>query len=88
MLSDDQVKQYVSANVRAVLAVNSWNQSDLAKATGENEVRISDVCRGISVPGAGFLCRLAEALGITADDLMSDPRKKSRLIARSGVDAA
>lgn len=81
MLSDDQIKQYVSANVREILAENSWRQSDLARATGENEVRISDVCRGISVPGAGFLSRLAEALGTTADELMSDPRKKSRLIA-------
>lgn len=78
MITDDDTKAYVAANVSAELARLGWSQVKLATATGENAMTISNVIRGVHVPGAGLLCRIAEALNVSVDTLLSPPNKKPR----------
>ena len=85
MVSDHEAKENVAENVSRLLEQNGISQSDLARATNESPMRISLVVRGIHQPTAGFLARLAEALGVSADFLLNDPAenfpKKSRRTA-------
>ena len=85
VVSDHEAKENVAENVSRLLEQNGISQSDLARATNESPMRISLVVRGIHQPTAGFLARLAEALGVSADFLLNDPAenfpKKSRRTA-------
>ena len=85
MVSDHEAKENVAENVSRLLEQNGISQSDLARATNESPMRISLVVRGIHQPTAGFLARLAEALGVSADFLLNPPAenfpKKSRRTA-------
>lgn len=56
-------------------------QTQLAEATDESPARISLMIRGLKLPSAAFLARIAEALGTTVDGLLEAPRKKSEKIS-------
>ena len=73
MIQDDEAKRNISANVKRLLAehIPPWSQADLARATGESEMRISFLARGVNLPSAALLARVAEALGCTSDQLLS-----------------
>lgn len=76
-VTDDEAKTTLSANVVRLMGERGWRQIDLANATGENEMTISNVCRGKHAPRAGLLQRIAEALGVSIDALL-EPQKKLR----------
>lgn len=78
VLTDDQAKDYISKNVNRLLEKMEMSPADLARATGENRVRISSVTRGLHNPSASFLARLAEALGVTPNDLLAKPARIER----------
>lgn len=83
MVTDIQAKDNVATNVSRLLENLGLSQGELARKTGESKMRISLVVRGVHQPTAGFLARLAEALGVTADDLLSAPEKKNGKSRRS-----
>lgn len=87
-VTDKDAKDAVSRNVKARLAEKGWSQAQLARATGENEMTISFVCRGIHVPGVGLLSRIADALECTVDSLLAATAKKSAKSSRRPIDAA
>lgn len=74
-LSDEQIKTAIARNVRAALAARGWTAADLARATGESQMRVSLLVRGCKLPTAAFLARVAGALGTTADDLLARRQK-------------
>ena len=76
LLTDEQAKSYVAANVRRLLRDRGWRQADLARATGETEMRVSRCLRAEHVPSVGLLKRFAEALGTTMDELTDPPPGK------------
>ena len=78
MLSDDQAKLYISENVQSLLLQKGWTQSKLAAICKESEMRVSLMVRGIKIPSAAFLARVAEALEVSVDQLLEDPRKFAR----------
>lgn len=73
MITDDRAKRNIAVNVRRLLKIAAFTQRDLAVAVGESEMAVSYLIRGERMPGAAFLARVAEALGVSADYLMSDP---------------
>lgn len=77
VLSDEKAKQNISVNVQRLLAQREMSQTALADATEESPARISLMIRGIKLPSAAFLARIAEALGTTSDDLLEAPKKNS-----------
>jgi transcriptional regulator with XRE-family HTH domain len=78
VVSDDEAKLNIATNVKRRMGELGISQAELARVTGENEMRISSVVRAVHLPTAGFLARLAEALRCSIDDLTFGPRKKSR----------
>lgn len=79
MLTDEQIKSNMSVNIRRLLAVRNWAQSDLAREADVREMMISLVVRGKSLPGIAIAARIAEALETSIDKLiLPPPEKKSR----------
>ncbi len=77
MITDDDAKLYVAANVQSLLEKQGHTVYWLMKTTRDLPNRIYPVVRGETIPTAGLLCRIATALGVTADDLMARPPKKN-----------
>lgn len=78
MLTDEQVKLNVASNVKRLLRDRGLSQKALAELTGDAEMTISALCRGLYVPGAGLLARVAEALDVSQDRLTAQPPELSR----------
>lgn len=79
MLTDDQIKANMSANLRRLLGSRHWAQSDLAREADVKEMMVSLVIRGKSLPGIAIASRIAEALETSIDKLiMPPPEKNSR----------
>ena len=78
VVTDDEAKLAISANVKRRMEELGLTQAQLARATGENEMRISSVVRAVHLPSGGFLARLAEALRVSIDVLFEQPPRKSR----------
>ena len=78
VVTDSEAKTNIATNVKRRMDELGMSQAQLARATGENEVRISSVVRAVHLPSGGFLARLAEALRTSIDDLLDTPPRKSR----------
>ena len=76
MITDKDALRNIAANVERLLADQEppWSQADLARASGENEMKISRLIRGQQMPGAGSLARIAEALAVPLSTLLDRPR--------------
>lgn len=77
VLTDEQAKQHIAANVSRLMRERGMTQSQLADATDESNARISLMIRGIKLPSAAFLHRIAEALETSVDELLENPKKVS-----------
>ena len=76
MLTDDQAKRLIAANVQRLMDEKGMNQTQLAEATGESCARVSMMVRGVKTPSAPFLHRIAEALEVTVDEILSKQGRK------------
>lgn len=73
MITDEEAKDNLAANVLRLLESRQINQSELARLTGEPVMTISRVCRAQHIPLATVLARLAEALDVSIDRLLGPP---------------
>lgn len=73
MISDDDAKRYLSANLRRLLALRGWTQTELVHRTGETHATISRTVNGQNMPSATVLARIAEALDVSSDRLLAPP---------------
>lgn len=73
MITREQAKANIAANLSRMLADRNISQTELAKRTGDDQAHISQLVRGRSIPGADFLARVAEALDTSTDKLLSPP---------------
>ena len=71
----------MAANLQAALEIRGWNQSDLARETGQSTMNISRFVRGLRIPSADVAIDLARVLGLTVEQLFLPPAKKSRQTA-------
>lgn len=76
MLTDDEVKANVAANVTRLLVKNGWSQRELARRTSDTTMAISRVCRAEHVAGSGILVRIAEAFDVSVDRLVLAPPRE------------
>ena len=79
MITDQEALANIAEIVRQLRNGKSYSQ--LARECTVDEDRaypatIERIEKGINMPGAGLLARLAEALGVTVDALISPPSKK------------
>ena len=78
VLTDDEIKTNIATNIRRLLDLRGWKQCDLARESGLPEMTVSAVVRQINLAGIGTASRLAEALDVTVDRLISNPPKKNQ----------
>ena len=86
MISDIQAKRRIALNVRQLLDSNQLNQSDLARRTGERRQRIQQLLAQSRQPTIGVVARIAEALDVSVDELIADPKKNNKLLLTPFVD--
>jgi transcriptional regulator with XRE-family HTH domain len=79
MIQDDEARDNIALNVRRLLDHRGLTQAELAEITRENEMMISRIVRGLFVPNVGTVARIAEALDVSMDRLVSPPPKKNLL---------
>lgn len=75
MLTSEQAKANISANVQRILENRGMSALKLAKLTKEPQNTIYRIVRGENEPGVVLLSRIAEALDVSVDRLLSFPEK-------------
>lgn len=75
MVSDEQALKNIARNVIRLRGDRSQNW--LAKECGTYAANIARIENEENMPGAGLLARLAEALEVSVDTLLSGPNGKS-----------
>lgn len=76
MISDAQAKDNIAANVRRLRGDRSFGEIARACSTEDwhaYPATIQQIETGRHLPSAGLLARVAEALGVTPNDLLSPP---------------
>lgn len=73
MITDDQAKANISANLSRILRERGMSQPDLAAKTGIPVMTINRVIRRIHVPSSAYLARISEALDVSMDRLIAPP---------------
>lgn len=61
------------ANVRRLMARLDMSQQDVVDASGLDERTVRSILQGVTHPHARTLHKLAEGLGVAADELFQDP---------------
>lgn len=74
-LTDVEAKNVIAENISSLLDELGMSQKELADLSGENEMAISRMVRGVQIPSAARLARVAEALRVTVDALLTKSRK-------------
>lgn len=75
VITSEELKSHVSANVSRLLAERGMSVYRLAKLTGEPQNTVYRIVRGENEPGSVLLARIAEALGVAVDVLLATPKK-------------
>lgn len=78
VIKDETAKKRFSDNLCAAMGHRNVSQAELSRSTGESEMRISTYRRGLKMPSIAVAARLAEALKVSVEDLLS---KKIKLTA-------
>ena len=75
MLTVDDAKANISANLKRILKDRGMTVYDLVRRTGAPQNSVYRVVRGENEPGATLLAQIAEALDVSIERLMSFPDK-------------
>ena len=76
--TDDDAKKNISANLSWLLDHRGMSQVELATLTGDTPMSISRYVRGMCLPSAGALARIAEAFRLPMDALVASPKKNPK----------
>lgn len=76
MLTDDQTRSNIVVNLRRILASRGISQRKLAEMAGEPVMNISRVARGENLANVATIARIAEALDVSIDRLVSPVPEK------------
>ena len=82
-MTDDQAKAAFAANVQRELNVRGKNVRWLMQQIDEYPNRIYPAVKGKAMPGAGLLTRVANAFGVTVDDLLKPSEEISKNLDKS-----
>lgn len=88
VITNDETRERIAVHLPKYMADRKMSQATLSRITGESEMTISQVVRGLHVPNSAILHRIAEALQVKMDDLVAPisrqpekPSNKRRLTA-------
>lgn len=81
VITDDEARKNISANLRRLLKQRGWSQGELARRSQESAMNVSRIINGVNLPNAAILARLGEALEVSADFLISHAGRNSKKTA-------
>lgn len=73
MITDDQIRERLAANICRLLSERGMSQVELSRKSHETAMSISRLCRGLHLVNAGTLVRVAEALEVDVSELVAQP---------------
>lgn len=76
--SKDALGVVFGETVRKLRATHSWTQEELAERAGMSATYLGFVERGENVPTLTVVFQLADALGVTAAELIDDAFRRRR----------
>lgn len=80
-VSDDEAKLNIAANLLRLRGAKSYSQLAREVSTQEERIypaTIERIEKMRHMPGVGLLSRIAEALGVSVDTMLSEPSKSGR----------
>ena len=77
LMPRELTKQEFGRRLHGLMLAKDWNQSDLGKAAGLGRDSVSTYIRGLTFPTTRALRRLADALGVTPEDLLPNTLKQA-----------
>ena len=83
---EDAAREAVAGNVRRLRLARGLSLRDLAEATGSSKALLSQLERGLANPTLNVLLRVADALGVTLQELARTPLAAPQLISADWVD--
>jgi len=69
MVDEQPLREALSANISRFRQARGWSQDQLAEAIGISRVQVNRIENGHHTPGADILYSIADALGVTTDQL-------------------
>lgn len=81
MISDTEALANIGANVTALIGNRTYAEIAKACCTADwtcYPATIEKIANAQNMPGAGLLARLAEALGVTTDEIIFGPNHREK----------
>jgi transcriptional regulator with XRE-family HTH domain len=76
-ITDAEARRNIAANIRRLLNDYGWSQRELARRSRESAMNVSRIINEVNLPNAALAARIADALGVKVDDLLSRNSKKT-----------
>lgn len=73
MISKERLKLNISENLSRLMHARGLSQSELGRISETSQVLIYRLLNQILVPNAQDLANIAEALGVTIDEMIANP---------------
>lgn len=79
MQPDKKLLEYISANLTRLKDERGLSYKAIADMTGDPVMTIHNAIIGKNMPGTGVLARLAEAFGVSVDELIQKPTRQRKV---------
>lgn len=85
MFKKNEAKANIARNVRRLMDLYGWSQSELGREAKVTQVFISRLLDQVMIPNAVDLANVADALGTTSDALMTSDgiAKEKKKVSKS-----
>ena len=77
-VNDQTARAILSENLQKILLAKKWSVRKLARETEDPVMTVHNAVKGQSLPTAGVLYRIAEALDVAVDDLFVVAKKTTK----------
>lgn len=77
IVTSEFAKRVLPLAIERELERLGWSRADLSRRTGITPQTIGNICNGLHEPKASILKTIADALGVTTDQMLCEPREKT-----------
>ena len=82
-MTDTQTLKILGGNIRRLREAREWSLSELARQIDDYPSNVKRIEDGVSMPGLGLSTRIAEALDVTIDELLTPQALGKKILANA-----
>ena len=82
-MTDTQTLKILGGNIRRLREAREWSLSELARQIDDYPASVKRIEDGMSMPGLGLSTRIAEALDVTIDELLTPQASREKILAKA-----